>query len=145
MIDYWLGLGAAGFRLDVADELPDDFIEEIRRAVKRHGEDKLLLGEVWEDASNKWSYGKRRRYLLGRGLDSVMNYPFRTAILDFVRGGRRARRGRRRAARLRALPRPGAAAFDELCLHARHGARHHGHRGRELRGQRPLLAERPAP
>ena len=87
VIDYWLGLGAAGFRLDVADELPDDFIEEIRRAVKRHGEDKLLLGEVWEDASNKWSYGKRRRYLLGRGLDSVMNYPFRTAILDFVRGG----------------------------------------------------------
>lgn len=87
VIDTWMELGADGFRLDVADELPDDFIEGIRKAVKRHGNDKLLLGEVWEDATNKWSYGKRRTYLLGKGLDSVMNYPFRNAILEFVRVG----------------------------------------------------------
>ncbi len=87
VIDHWLRLGASGFRLDVADELPDDFIEEIRRAVKRNGPDKFLLGEVWEDATNKWSYGTRRTYLLGKGLDSVMNYPFRSAILNFVKGG----------------------------------------------------------
>ena len=87
VIDYWMELGASGFRLDVADELPDDFIRAIRRAVKRHGEDKYLLGEVWEDATNKWSYGVRRTYLLGRGLDAVMNYPFREAVLQFVRGG----------------------------------------------------------
>lgn len=86
VIDYWMDLGAAGFRLDVADELPDDFIEDIRRAVKRHGREKYLLGEVWEDATNKWSYGKRRTYLLGKGLDSVMNYPFKEATLNFVRG-----------------------------------------------------------
>lgn len=87
VIDYWLGLGAAGFRLDVADELPDDFIEEIRRAVKRHGSEKYLLGEVWEDATTKWSYDKRRTYLLGKGLDAVMNYPFKEAALAFLRGG----------------------------------------------------------
>ncbi len=87
VIDHWMRLGASGFRLDVADELPDDFIQEIRAAVKRHGPDKLLLGEVWEDATNKWSYGQRRTYLLGRGLDSVMNYPFREAVLNFIRGG----------------------------------------------------------
>ena len=29
VIDTWLNLGASGFRLDVADELPDDFIEKI--------------------------------------------------------------------------------------------------------------------
>ena len=87
VIDYWLGLGASGFRLDVADELPDDFIEEIRRAVKRHGSEKYLLGEVWEDATNKWSYGRRRTYLLGKGLDAVMNYPFKDATLAFVKGG----------------------------------------------------------
>ncbi len=87
MIDYWLCLGAAGFRLDVADELPDDFIEEIRRAVKRNGSEKYLLGEVWEDATNKWSYGVRRTYLLGKGLDAVMNYPFKEAALAFLRGG----------------------------------------------------------
>lgn len=87
VIDHWMSLGADGFRLDVADELPDAFIAGIRRAVKRHGDDKLLIGEVWEDASNKVSYGVRRNYLLGEELDSVMNYPFRTAVLDFVRGG----------------------------------------------------------
>ena len=87
VIDTWLGLGAGGFRLDVADELPDDFIEAIRAAVKRHGEDKYLLGEVWEDATTKFSYGARRTYLLGKGLDAVMNYPFRSAILAFLRGG----------------------------------------------------------
>lgn len=87
VIDYWLGLGAAGFRLDVADELPDNFIEEIRRAIKRHGGEKYLLGEVWEDATNKWSYGVRRTYLLGKGLDAVMNYPFKEATLAFLRGG----------------------------------------------------------
>ena len=86
VIDTWLERGASGFRLDVADELPDDFIEEIRRAVKRHGDDKYLLGEVWEDATTKWSYGRRRTYLLGKGLDAVMNYPFKEAVLAFVKG-----------------------------------------------------------
>src|SRR5699024_4895452 len=85
VIDYWISLGADGFRLDVADELPDRFIEKIRQAVKRAGQDKILIGEVWEDASNKVSYGARRRFLWGKELDSVMNYPFRTAILDYVR------------------------------------------------------------
>ena len=86
VIDYWMSMGASGFRLDVADELPDDFIEDIRKAVKRHGQDKYLLGEVWEDATNKWSYGVRRTYLLGQQLDTVMNYPFRNAVLNFVKG-----------------------------------------------------------
>lgn len=87
VISYWIKNGADGFRLDVADELPDEFIECVRRAVKRHGEDKLLIGEVWENAVTKESYGKRRTYLLGRGLDSVMNYPFRTAVLEFIKYG----------------------------------------------------------
>ena len=86
VVDHWLQLGASGFRLDVADELPDDFIAEIRQAVKRNGEDKLLIGEVWEDAALKEAYGVRRAYFLGRELDGVMNYPFRTAILDFLQG-----------------------------------------------------------
>ncbi len=85
VIDYWLSLGASGFRLDVADELPDDFIAEIRAAVKRGGEENLLIGEVWEDAALKVAYGVRRRYFLGGELDGVMNYPFRTAILDYLR------------------------------------------------------------
>jgi cyclomaltodextrinase len=65
----------------VADELPDSFIEKIRKAVKKIKPDALLWGEVWEDASNKISYGGRRKYLFGDELDSVMNYPFREALL----------------------------------------------------------------
>ncbi len=84
VIDKWMKMGAFGVRLDVADELPDDFIESVREAVKRNNPEGLVLGEVWEDASNKISYGGRRKYLLGNELDSVMNYPFRTAIIDFL-------------------------------------------------------------
>lgn len=81
----WLRLGASGWRLDVADELPDEFLDEFRKAVKEEKNDCLVLGEVWEDASNKLSYGKLRRYLLGEQLDSVMNYPFAGAVIDFIR------------------------------------------------------------
>ncbi|MCD7722395.1 MAG: glycoside hydrolase family 13 protein [Clostridiales bacterium] len=83
----WLRLGASGWRLDVADELPDVFLDDLRMAVKAEKKDAVIIGEVWEDASNKISYSERRRYLLGRQLDSVMNYPFARAILDFVRFG----------------------------------------------------------
>ena len=86
VIDTWLRRGAAGFRLDVADELPDDFIEKIRAAVKRVSSEKFLLGEVWEDATTKYGFGQRRTYLLGKGLDSVMNYPLRDALIAFLTG-----------------------------------------------------------
>lgn len=86
IVRKWIKAGCAGWRLDVADELPDCFIDNLREAVKEEDPDAIVIGEVWEDASNKESYGSRRRYLLGKQLDSVMNYPFRTAILSFVRG-----------------------------------------------------------
>lgn len=87
VLRHWMRLGAAGWRLDVADELPDATIAAIRQAIKSQNPDAALLGEVWEDASNKISYGVRRRYLLGEELDSVMNYPLQNAILAFVRHG----------------------------------------------------------
>ncbi len=81
----WIKAGARGWRLDVADELPDAFLDNLNKAVKKMGDDKIIYGEVWEDASNKESYGVRRRYLVGGQLDSVMNYPFKEAILNYVR------------------------------------------------------------
>jgi glycosidase len=99
ILDYWLSLGARGFRLDVADELPDKFLENLNKCVKKHtvteeAEDgtrktdsHCVIGEVWEDASNKEAYGIKRRYLLGFQLDTVMNYPFRDAISSYVMGG----------------------------------------------------------
>ncbi len=87
IVRKWLRAGASGWRLDVVDELPDDFLDELCAAVKETDPDALVLGEVWEDASNKAAYGVRRRYLLGGQLDSVMNYPFRDAIFGFLLGG----------------------------------------------------------
>ncbi|MBR6743139.1 MAG: glycoside hydrolase family 13 protein [Clostridia bacterium] len=87
VIRYWLKRGIRGWRLDVADELPDCFLDNIRAALKAEKEDGYLLGEVWEDATTKESYGSRRRYLHGAQLDSVMNYPFANAIISYVNGG----------------------------------------------------------
>ena len=82
----WLGLGADGFRLDVADELPDEFIAALRRRVRELKPGACVIGEVWEDASNKQAYGAYRRYFTGGELDGVINYPFRKAILAFAAG-----------------------------------------------------------
>jgi glycosidase len=85
ILQKWLKLGASGWRLDVVDELPDEFIDSLNKAVKAVGDDKVIYGEVWEDATTKEAYGVRRRYLIGGQLDSVMNYPFKEAILRYVR------------------------------------------------------------
>ena len=88
VVRRWIAAGAAGgFRLDVADELPDPFLTALYAAVKAERPDAMVLGEVWEDASNKCAYGRRRQYLLGGQMDSVMNYPFCRAVLEVVRGG----------------------------------------------------------
>lgn len=86
VVAHWLRLGADGFRLDVADELPDEFLYQLRKRVKEIKPDALILGEVWEDASSKTAYGQRRQYFTNAELDSIMNYPFRTAIINYVRG-----------------------------------------------------------
>ena len=86
VIAYWMKRGADGFRLDVADELPDEFIRLLHARVKELNPNGLVIGEVWEDASNKCSYGVRRTYFTEAELDSVMNYPFRDGILDYLTG-----------------------------------------------------------
>lgn len=88
IVRRWLLAGADGWRLDVADELPDAFLDEMRATVKETtGGEGLIIGEVWENAATKIAYGKRRRYFGGRQLDSVMNYPFRSAVLAFLTEG----------------------------------------------------------
>ena len=86
VVAHWLRLGADGYRLDVADELPDAFILRLKDRIRQVKPDALLIGEVWEDASNKIAYGQRRRYFIDGALDSVMNYPWRKAILDYCQG-----------------------------------------------------------
>ena len=87
VLKHWLSCGIGGYRLDVADELPDFFLQKLRQCVKETDSDAIIIGEVWEDASNKIAYSKRREYLQGYELDSVMNYPLKDGIIHFILTG----------------------------------------------------------
>ncbi|NCB04670.1 MAG: hypothetical protein EOM69_04010, partial [Clostridia bacterium] len=86
VLPQWVQRGACGWRLDVVDELPMPLVCAMRKAIKHERADAALIGEVWEDASNKISYGALRSYCFGDSLDSVMNYPLRRAVIDFLTG-----------------------------------------------------------
>ncbi|MGI6594177.1 MAG: glycoside hydrolase family 13 protein [Christensenellales bacterium] len=86
VIEKWSLMGVKGWRLDVVDEISDAFVEKIRERSKKHG-DVVVIGEVWEDASTKISYDEKRKYLLGKELDGVMNYPYKEAIIDLLKTG----------------------------------------------------------
>ena len=87
LLKHWLRHGIGGYRLDVADELPDFFLRKLRKSVKEECADAVIIGEVWEDASNKIAYSTRRKYLQGHELDSVMNYPLKDAIIGYIHSG----------------------------------------------------------
>ena len=84
VLKKWLRFGIGGYRLDVADELPDFFLKGLRKSVKSENPNAIIIGEVWEDASNKIAYSQRREYLQGYELDSVMNYPLKEAIIHYI-------------------------------------------------------------
>jgi len=86
VVRYWMRTGVRGWRLDVADELPVQFLRELRQTVKAMDNQAVVIGEVWEDASNKVSYGEQRQYFAGDQLDGVTNYPFRQILLDYILG-----------------------------------------------------------
>lgn len=84
VLQTWMKYGVKGWRLDVADELPDEFIQEFRTVMKTIDPEAVLIGEVWEDPTTKYSYGKLRQYFWGSELDGTMNYPFREVFLKFL-------------------------------------------------------------
>ena len=86
VIRYWMKEGVDGWRLDVADELPDSFIQKLKESMLEEKSESVLIGEVWENATRKIAYGKLRTYFSGYELDSVMNYPFRSIFIDFMLG-----------------------------------------------------------
>ncbi len=107
VVKHWLMAGASGWRLDVVDELPGFFVKSLRKSVKSTDPDAVIIGEVWEDASNKISYGMRREYFLGDELDSVMNYPLRSALIDISKNNINAVEFNRRIMSLKEnYPRP---------------------------------------
>ena len=80
-------LGLQGFRLDVVDELSNNFMKAICNRIKSVNKKGFVVGEVWEDASSKIAYDERKEYFLGGNLDSVTNYPMKNAILEYVKYG----------------------------------------------------------
>ena len=84
VINKWMNYGVKGWRLDVVDELPNKFLDELRKETLKANNESILIGEVWEDASNKISYNERRKYLLGNQLNGVTGYVFKNIILDFL-------------------------------------------------------------
>lgn len=86
VIQKWMELGASGWKLNVIDELPDEFIELIRKRIQNISNNTVLLGDVWDDASNKVSYSKRRKYLMGKEIHAATNYPLRESLINFIKG-----------------------------------------------------------
>jgi len=87
VVPKWMQMGVSGWRLDVVDELSQSFLVQLRQAVLTENQNAVLIGEVWEDASDKVAYGERRQYFMGEQMDGVMNYPLREAILSYVLQG----------------------------------------------------------
>lgn len=80
VIDKWCELGIDGLRLDVVDELTDDFLMGIWEAMQRNRpNDFIIIGEVWENAMRK---GKT--YISsGHEMHSVMDYFLVDALLRY--------------------------------------------------------------
>ncbi|MCH5161043.1 MAG: glycoside hydrolase family 13 protein [Clostridiales bacterium] len=87
VIRHWTRMGLGGWRLDVCEELTDEFIAHCVRAAKKENPDAVMYGEVFMDASNMIVGGARRCFVTDGKLDSVTNYPFKEDILNFVRCG----------------------------------------------------------
>jgi len=87
VVEKWIKKGISGFRLDVADELSDCFLKSFTKKIKSIKPNGIVYGEVWEDASNKIAYNTRKSYFNGAELDSVMNYPLKNAIIEYILNG----------------------------------------------------------
>ena len=75
--EHWLRFGADGWRLDVAEEIPDQFWREFRQRVKAVDPEAYIVAEIWR---------YKPEYLRGDMYDAFMNYPLTEAILSFVAG-----------------------------------------------------------
>ena len=67
-----------GWRLDVSDEISHYFWRKFREEVKGVKKDAVIIGENWHDANSN---------LRGDQYDSIMNYAFTKACLDFFATG----------------------------------------------------------
>lgn len=73
--EYWVKeVGIDGWRLDVCDEVDHEFWRAFRKRIKAANKDAVIVGEIMHEAVS---------FLSGDQLDSIMNYPFKGAMVDF--------------------------------------------------------------
>ena len=73
--EYWVKeIGIDGWRLDVCDEVDHNFWRAFNRTVKEANKNAVIIGEIMHEANS---------FLKGDQLDSIMNYPFKFALVDF--------------------------------------------------------------
>lgn len=73
--EYWVKeVGIDGWRLDVCDEVDHAFWKAFRERIKAANKDAVIIGEIMHEAGS---------FLEGDELDSIMNYPFKGAMVDF--------------------------------------------------------------
>ena len=87
VIPKYMNMGIDGWRLDVVDEYDNSFLEEITASAKRINPDAVIIGEVWEDVTEKIAYEERKSYFYGSALDSATNYPLREGIISYFQTG----------------------------------------------------------
>ena len=87
IIIFLISLGIKGIRFDVADELTDGFIYNCCETAKNVESNFFTIGEIWDNGILKEKDFKQRKYLLGNGFDSIMNYQWTEAVLKYVRFG----------------------------------------------------------
>lgn len=79
--EKYLEKGADGFRLDLGENLPKEFLTAIQ-TIKKKYPNAIIIGEMWGIATDRAD-----PKIFDGQLDSVMNYPMADAILRWVRYG----------------------------------------------------------
>ncbi|MDD4124802.1 MAG: glycoside hydrolase family 13 protein [Eubacteriales bacterium] len=87
VIPKYMKMGIDGWRLDVVDEYDNAFLEEITASAKRIDPNAVIIGEVWDDVTDKVAYSERKSYFYGAALDSATNYPLRDALIKYIKSG----------------------------------------------------------
>ena len=77
--EHWTRFGIDGWRLDVAEEVPDRFWRTFRERVKGVNPEAYIVAEIWHE---------RPDAVRGDMFDALMNYPLGLAIASFAGAGR---------------------------------------------------------
>lgn len=88
VVNYWMNLGIDGWRLDAADLLSDEFLGKLYGVVKKNNPDSVIVGELWNDATNFrfHSDNEWHKFVCGNEIESVIDYPMHGLMIEYSKG-----------------------------------------------------------